>query len=94
MEDTVMANGHTMETAEQCAKDAGAIVKCSRCYEYHAINDEAANQRAVTLALKSRDDGESGFREMSDEEVGEAVDSAILKRLIPLRPAAQLVVAR
>ena len=73
-----MANGHTMEAAEQCARDAGAIVKCSRCYEYHATNDDDAEQKAVRLAFRRRDDGERGFREMNDEQVREAVESAIL----------------
>jgi hypothetical protein len=72
-----MANNDTTEAAEKCAKDAGAIVKCSSCYEYRATGDEYAGQRAVALALRRQDEGERGFRAMEDEEVKEAIESAI-----------------
>jgi hypothetical protein len=77
MEDLV-ANGDAMETAQQCAEDAGAIVKCSSCYEYFvATGDEAAEQKAVAIALGRRDGGERGFRGMEDKEVTEVVEAAI-----------------
>jgi hypothetical protein len=70
-------NSDTMEEATECAKETGAITKCSNCYEHRAANDEIAEQKAVALALRRRDRQHRGFRGMSDAEVREAVESAI-----------------
>src|SRR6266446_4721860 len=80
-----MANSDTAAAAEDCAKDAGAIVKCSNSYEYRAVNDEAAEQEAVALALRRRDNGERGFRGMNDKDVRETVESDKASR----RPVAE-----
>jgi hypothetical protein len=46
-----MANSDTVETAEQCAKDAGAIVLCGGCYgNYVLARGPDAVSRTYALA--------------------------------------------
>ena len=71
-------NGDTMETAVQCCKDAGAIVKCSGCGEYEvAAGDDVAERNAYARATNAWKERVRGFRGMSREEVVEAVKSAL-----------------
>jgi hypothetical protein len=71
-------NSDTMETAVQCCKDAGAIVKCSGCGEYDvSAGDDAAERNAYARATNAWKAGERGFRGMSREEVMDEVKSAL-----------------
>ena len=72
-----MANGDTMELAVQCAKHAGSIVKCPNCFEWCAAYDGRANQEAIVLAFRKRDELNRGFLGMADEKVRDLVESAI-----------------
>jgi hypothetical protein len=73
-----MANSDTAAAAEQCAIDAGAIVKCRSCHEYFvSTSDEEAEQRAYSLALTRRDEGARGFRGIGDEEMMEIIEGTI-----------------
>lgn len=71
-------NSDTMETAVQCCKDAGAMVKCSGCGEYDvSAGDGAAERNAYGRAHNVWEAGAPGFRGMSREEVMRAVKSAL-----------------
>jgi len=71
-------NSDTMETAVQCCKDAGAIVKCSGCGEYDvSAGDDAAERNAYARATNASRADVRGFRGMSREEVMDAVKSAL-----------------
>jgi uncharacterized RDD family membrane protein YckC len=63
-------NSDTQETALECAKEAGAIVKCRTCGEYDVCAyGEEAEKRAYVIAEQTRKMNERGFRGMSRQEV-------------------------
>ena len=71
-------NSDTMETAEQCAKDAGAIVSCSICHGYHiSAGDDDAERATYARATEEWKAGVRGFRGMSREDVMGVVKSVL-----------------
>ncbi len=63
-------NSDTMEIAEQCAKDAGAIVPCATCGNSDvSAGDAEAESGAYARATNEWKAGGRGFRSMSREEV-------------------------
>jgi hypothetical protein len=73
-----MPNSDTAETAEQCATDAGAIIKCPNCREYYISGDDGVAERsAYDLAHKVWKENDRGFRGMTWEDVKRTVDSVI-----------------
>lgn len=74
----LMANSDTRETAEECAKAAGAIVSCPECGCYDiGADDEDANKMAYAMATNQWKDEVRGFRGMSREEVMSVIKSVI-----------------
>jgi hypothetical protein len=68
-----------METARQCAKDAGAIIRCPICRGYDIqADDPEAEQNAYAMATNLWKDGSRGFRGMDRQDVMGAVKSAIV----------------
>lgn len=71
-------NSDTQETAEECAKDAGAIIKCPSCLGYDiSAFDPEAESRAYAIATEAWKSGTRGFRNMAREEVMGVVKSAL-----------------
>lgn len=71
-------NSDTQETAEECAKDAGAIIQCPSCHGYDiSAHDPEAESRAYAIATVAWKDGTRGFRNMSREEVVSVLKSAL-----------------
>lgn len=67
-----------METAEECLKESGAIIKCDRCGNaYVMAYDDKAERRAYGRAENLRKADERGFRGMTREEVVAAIKSAL-----------------
>ena len=76
-------NSDTIETAEQLARDAGAIVPCPVClgYDVRAYDDDA-DRMTYAQATNAWKDGDRGFRNMSREEVLSVVKSVLDSALI------------
>ena len=71
-------NNDTMEAAIECAKEAGAIIKCPKCSGHDiSVADDAAVQRAYALAKKAAKNNERGFRGMFPDEVRGVIDSVL-----------------
>jgi hypothetical protein len=67
-------NSDTEETALECAKEAGAIVKCRTCREYYVNgSDDEAERRTYTIAEQKKKAQERGFRAMSRQEVKDLI---------------------
>lgn len=74
----VTVNSDTMETAIECCKEAGAIVKCPNCGEYDiSAGDNTAERNAYARATNAWKMGVRGFRGMTREEVISEVKSAL-----------------
>jgi hypothetical protein len=73
-----MANSDTQELAEQCLKDAGAIVLCESCRDYYVDElDPDAESRAYAIATNEWKAESRGFRGMEREEVVTTIKSAL-----------------
>ena len=71
-------NSDMAEEATEIAKEAGAIVKCPKCYGHDiSVDDDDARVRAYKLAQKARRADSRGFRGMTAQDVREAIDAAI-----------------
>ena len=71
-------NDDTMETAEKCAKDAGAIVKCRTCgHENIRTFDREAERQTYARATNEWKFGGGGFRGMDLKEVKGTVKSVL-----------------
>jgi hypothetical protein len=71
-------NSDTQDTALECAREAGAIQKCSKCGGHDvAVNDDTLVKRAYKAAEKRRKDGDRGFRNLDPDEVRMAVDDVL-----------------
>jgi hypothetical protein len=71
-------NGDTMEAAIECAKEAGAIVKCPKCSGHDiSVADDVAVRRAYALAKRAVKNNEPGFRGLSPDEVRGVIDSVL-----------------
>jgi hypothetical protein len=67
-----------METAIECAKEAGAIVKCRKCSGHDfSVADDSAVRGAYVLAIKTSKTGDCGFRDMTPDEVRSVIDSVL-----------------
>ena len=76
-------NSDTVLTAEQCAKDAGAIVSCPICHGCDIdAGDDDANRMAYARATEEWKAGGRGFRGMDREEVMDVVKSVLQDALI------------
>jgi hypothetical protein len=73
-----MANSDTVETAEQCAKNAGAIVLCEICQgNYIVSGDSGARSMAYAYATQEWKAGSRGFRGMDRKEVMRSVQDVL-----------------
>lgn len=71
-------NSETQMLAEECAIEAGAIIKCDICHSnYIRAFDDDAERQAYARATNEWKSGSRGFRGMEREEVMEAVKSAL-----------------
>jgi len=71
-------NSDSIETAKECARDAGAIVPCPICGNYDvAAHDEEADKRAYAYATEAWKDQDRGFRSASREEVMELMKAIL-----------------
>ena len=76
-------NSDTMETAEQIAKDNGAIVACPICGSYDiCADDDEADRMTYAQATNDWRAGVRGFRGMSREDVMGVVKSVLDDALI------------
>ena len=76
-------NSDTMETAQQCAKDVGAIVQCPICHGYDIrADDDDAERAAYARATQEWKDGVRGYRGMPREEVMDVVKTVLQDALI------------
>jgi hypothetical protein len=73
-----MANSDTIATAEQCAKDASAIVLCETCCgNYVLACDPDAESHAYALATNQWKAESRGFRGMALKEVRHVVKGVL-----------------
>jgi len=71
-------NSDTRETADQCLREAGAIISCPGCGNYEVwADDREAESNAYARATNKWKGGERGFRGMDREEVIALVKSAL-----------------
>lgn len=74
----VPMNSDTRETAEQCAKEAGAIISCPVCGNHDVLaDDDEAERNAYARATNELKAGVRGFRGMEREEVMAIVKSVL-----------------
>lgn len=70
-------NSDTCETAEQLAREAGAIKPCSICGDDLHAEDGKADQMTYARATNAWKSGVRGFRSMPREEVMDLVKSVL-----------------
>ena len=71
-------NSDTRVTAEQIAKDTGALVQCEICgNSYIRVFNREAEQQAYTRATDDWKSGVRGFEGMQREDVTEVVKSVL-----------------
>ena len=70
-------NSDSYETAEQLAKESGAIKGCSLCGGDLYAEDGEADQMTYARATNAWKAGDRGFRSMSRQEVVDLVKSVL-----------------
>ena len=70
-------NNDTYETAEQLAKESGAVKSCSVCGSGLYAWDGEADQMTYARATNAWKEGVRGFRSMSRKEVTHLIKSVL-----------------